>query len=95
MLIDWFTVGAQALNFVVLVWLMKHFLYEPIINAIDAREKLIADTLADATAKQADAAKDRDDFQKKSATFDQQRAALMSKATDEAEAERQHLLDQA
>jgi hypothetical protein len=39
MLIDWFTVGAQALNFLILVWLMKHFLYKPILNAIDARDK--------------------------------------------------------
>ena len=43
MLIDWFTVGAQALNFVILVWLMKRFLYQPILDAIDAREKRIAD----------------------------------------------------
>jgi F-type H+-transporting ATPase subunit b len=42
MLIDWFTVAAQALNFLILVWLMKRFLYKPILNAIDAREKLIA-----------------------------------------------------
>jgi F-type H+-transporting ATPase subunit b len=42
MLIDWFTVGAQALNFLILVWLMKRFLYKPILNAIDAREKRIA-----------------------------------------------------
>src|ERR1035441_6695689 len=39
MLIDWFTVGAQALNFLVLVWLMKRFLYKPILDAIDEREK--------------------------------------------------------
>jgi len=51
MLIDWFTVGAQALNFLILVWLLKHFLYQPILNAIDAREKLIAKELADADAK--------------------------------------------
>ena len=42
MLIDWFTVGAQVLNFLILVWLLKHFLYKPILNAIDAREKRIA-----------------------------------------------------
>ena len=46
MLIDWFTVGAQALNFLILVWLMKHFLYQPILHAIDAREKKIAAELA-------------------------------------------------
>jgi F-type H+-transporting ATPase subunit b len=51
MLIDWFTVGAQALNFLVLVWLMKRFLYKPILDAIDEREKRIAAELANADAK--------------------------------------------
>ena len=55
MLIDWFTIAAQALNFLILVWLMKRFLYKPILNAIDAREKRIATELADADAKRAEA----------------------------------------
>ena len=59
MLIDWFTVGAQALNFIILVWLMKRFLYKPILNAVDAREKRIAAELADADAKKAEAQKER------------------------------------
>ena len=95
MLIDWFTVGAQALNFVILVWLMKHFLYKPILNAIDTREKRIATELADADAKKAEAQKDRDEFQHKNEEFDQQRAALLSQATSEAKAERQRLLEEA
>ena len=81
MLIDWFTVGAQALNFIVLVWLLKRFLYKPILNAIDAREKRIATELADADAKKAEAQRERDEFQHKNEAFDQQRAALLSKAT--------------
>jgi len=95
MLIDWFTVGAQALNFVILVWLMKHFLYKPILNAIDTREKRIATELADADTKKAEAQKDRDEFQHKNEEFDQQRAALLSQATSEAKAERQRLLEEA
>jgi len=95
MLIDWFTVGAQALNFAILVWLMKRFLYKPIIHAIDAREKRITKELADADAKKADAQKERDEFQHKNEEFDQQRAALLSKATEEAQVERQRLLDEA
>ncbi len=95
MLIDWFTVGAQALNFLILVWLMKRFLYKPILNAIDTREKRIAKELADADAKKAEAQKERDEFQHKNEEFDQQRAALLTKATDEAKAERQRLLDEA
>src|SRR5664280_434150 len=95
MLIDWFTVGAQALNFIILVWLLKRFLYKPILHAVDAREKRIATELADADAKKAEAQKERDEFQHKNEEFDQQRAALMSAATDEAKAERQRLIDEA
>ena len=95
MLIDWFTVGAQALNFIILVWLLKRFLYKPILHAVDAREKRIAKELADAGAKMAEAEKQRDAFEHKNDEFDRQRAALLGKATDEATGERQRLLDEA
>ena len=95
MLIDWFTVGAQALNFLILIWLMKRFLYKPILNAIDGREKRIAKELADADAKKAEAQKERDEFQHNNEEFDRQRDALLSKATDESKAERKRLLDEA
>ena len=95
MLIDWFTVIAQVVNFLILVWLLKRFLYRPILDAIDAREKRIAKELADADAKKAEAQKERDEFQHKNEKLDQQRAAFLSKATDEAKAERQRLLDEA
>ncbi|HTO52379.1 MAG TPA: F0F1 ATP synthase subunit delta [Myxococcota bacterium] len=95
MLIDWFTVGAQALNFVVLVWLLKRFLYGPILDAIDAREKRIAGQLADAGAKAAEARQERAEFEHKNEEFERQRAALMSRVADEASAERRRLLDEA
>lgn len=95
MLIDWFTVGAQILNFLILVWLMKRFLYKPILHAIDAREKRIAAELADADKKRAEARKERDEFQNKNNEFDRKRAALLSQVADEAKAEHHRLLDEA
>jgi F-type H+-transporting ATPase subunit b len=95
MLADWFTIVAQALNFLILVWLMKRFLYRPVLHAIDEREKRIATELANADAKKAEAQKEHDEFQHKNEEFDQQRAALMTKATEEAQAERQRLLEEA
>ena len=95
MLIDWFTVGAQTLNFLILVWLMKRFLYQPILHAIDEREQRIAAELAAATAQQAAAQKERDDFQKKNEELDGKRAALMTKAAGDAKIERQRLLEDA
>ncbi len=95
MLIDWFTVGAQALNFLILVWLLKRFLYKPILDAIDAREKRVAAELADADAKKAEAKKERDEFRHKNEDLERQRSALLSKATDEANVERRRLLEDA
>jgi F-type H+-transporting ATPase subunit b len=84
MLIDWFTVAAQVVNFLILVWLLKHFLYKPVLNAIDVREKRIAKELADADAKQKQAQGERDEFANKNKVFDEQRDALLSKAADDA-----------
>ena len=95
MLIDWFTVGAQAVNFIILVWLLKRFLYKPILNAIDAREKRIATELAAAGAREALAQKSRDEFDERNKQFDQDRNALMAKATLEIKAEHERLLDDA
>lgn len=95
MLIDWFTVGAQALNFLILIWLMKRFLYRPILHAIDEREKRVAAELSDADAKKAEAQKERDEFLRKNEEFDRQRAELITQATNEAKAERQRLIDEA
>jgi F-type H+-transporting ATPase subunit b len=93
--IDWFTVIAQAINFLILVWLLKRFLYKPILHAIDEREKGIAARLAEAEAKKAEAQQERDEFQHKHEAFDQERAALMKTTMDEAKAERQRLFDDA
>lgn len=95
MLIDWFTVSAQVVNFLILMWLLKRFLYKPILAAIDAREQRIAAELADAGAKKAEAKQERDEFQQKNDEFDRQRDERLSKAKDEAEAERQRLLEDA
>ena len=45
MLIDWFTVIAQVINFLILIFLLKRFLYGPLIAALNKREKRISDQL--------------------------------------------------
>lgn len=91
MLIDWFTVGAQLLNFGILVWLMKRFLYQPVLDAIAAREQKIADELADAATTRVEAKKQQDEFQQKNQDFDERRAELLRDARQAAKAERERL----
>jgi len=95
MKIDWFTVIAQIVNFIILVGLLWRFLYKPILKAIDEREKKIAAELADAAAKKAEAAKEQEDFKKKNQNFDQEKKDLMTKAEADAETEHQKLLESA
>jgi F-type H+-transporting ATPase subunit b len=92
MLINWFTVAAQVINFLVLMWLLKRFLYAPVLRAIDARETGIAARLAEAETKQKEAQAERDDFHQKTEAFDQQRDALLQKATQDAAAEKDRLV---
>ena len=93
--INWFTVFCEAINFMFLMWLLKRFLYKPILDAIDEREKGIATRLAEAEAKKSEAMQERDDYLRKSKAFDKDRTDLLKHATDEATAERQRILDEA
>ena len=95
MLIDWFTVSAQVFNFLILLWLLKRTLYQPILSAIDGRDQKIASQLKDADEKKAEAQKERDDYQHKNEEFEQQRQTLLAKATEEAKLERQRLIEAA
>ncbi len=95
MLIDWFTVVAQAINFLILVWLLKLFLYQPILDAIDAREQRIAQKLAEADAKKVEAGRERDEFERKNRELEEQRESLLTQMQDEVSGKRQKLLDDA
>jgi F-type H+-transporting ATPase subunit b len=94
-LIDWFTVGAQAVNFLILVWLMKRFLYKPVLAAIDAREKKIAGELQQATDAKTGAGKEREDLRVRTEALQAQREDLLRASATAADVERKHLLEEA
>ena len=95
MQIDWFTLVAQLFNFLVLVWLLKRFLYQPILDAIDAREQGIAQTLQEAAVTQEEASTERDKLAASNAALDAQSATLLEQARAAATTERQQLLQEA
>ena len=93
MLIDWFTVVAQVVNFLLLAWLLKRFLYRPILDAIDAREQRITTEISDANTKRTEAIQQRDEFQHKNSLFDEQHAARMNQVSEDAKAEQVRLFE--
>jgi F-type H+-transporting ATPase subunit b len=94
MLIDWFTVCAQAVNFLLLIWLLKRFLYKPILSAMDARDQEIAGRLRDAETQKTEAEKERESLQVAKTEFETHREALLKKVADEAETTRKRLSDE-
>ncbi|HEY9039161.1 MAG TPA: F0F1 ATP synthase subunit B [Roseovarius sp.] len=92
MSIDWITVAAQIANFLVLVWLLKRFLYRPILDGIDARERQITERMEEAGRIRAQAREAEARHEAEIARLKAGREGVMREVRAEAEAERDALL---
>jgi F-type H+-transporting ATPase subunit b len=90
-LIDWFTVVAQIINFLVLMVLLKVFLYDRVIQAMDEREQKIASRLEEADRKQHEADERREKLEAEQQDIDQKREKLLSDAKQKAREKREAL----
>lgn len=88
MQVDWFTVVAQVINFLVLVYLLKRFLYGPIIDAMDRREKLIAERLHSADDKAAEAERVTLTYQAQIRELEERKEAILDETRDEMQTQR-------
>jgi len=93
MQVDWITTVAQIINFLVLVYLLKRFLYQPILAAMDRREADIAQRLEDAAQQSAEAQQQGSSYHQQLQELDRQREQLIAEAKKEAEAQRSQLMD--
>ena len=59
MSIDWFTFAAQIVNFLILVGLLRYFLYGPIVRTMQDRERRVTQKLSDAETARAAAEQQR------------------------------------
>ena len=94
-LFDWFTVLAQIANFLILMWLLKRFLYKPVLNAIDAREKRIADLLKETELNQQHVEQQQAELTTKNNVFASEREGLLAQAKTEADQMKEQLLKSA
>lgn len=95
MLIDWFTVGAQIVNFLILVVLLKYLLYDRVIAAMDRREQTIRSRLEEAEEKKKEAQEEANNYHHKVTEFDQKRDRMLSQAKEDVESERKDRMKQA
>lgn len=86
--LDWTTVALEALNFLVLVWLLKRFFYRPVLAVIEARQAGTAKTIADAEAVRHEAEGLKAEYQAHLAEVDKDRAAAKARLAGEIAADR-------
>lgn len=93
MQIDWITVAAQIVNFLILVWLLHRYLYGPIVRAMNGREERIAARLRDAAQSKAEAEREAERFRSERENLEKEKSSILARATQEAESTRHSLED--
>lgn len=79
--IDWVTFFAQIVNLFILVWLLKKFLYHPILNAIDKRQAQIAERVQSAKEAAEKAAAEYQAYLEKNEAFDKNTQKMFDAAS--------------
>jgi F-type H+-transporting ATPase subunit b len=82
--IDWITVSAQIVNFLILVWLLRRFLYRPISEAMRRREARIEDRLSEAREARAEAEAEAERLREERADLEAARDRMLEEARAEA-----------
>lgn len=89
MQINWFTFAAQIVNFLVLVWILKRLLYQPVVRAMQQREQTIAARLQSAHDEHTRAMDLQADYAARLHQLMKDREAAMAAATAEVQAWKQ------
>jgi F-type H+-transporting ATPase subunit b len=95
MQIDWITVAAQIVNFLILVWLLKRFLYGPILRAMEERQQRISEEMEEAQERERQAEQEALEHREKRRELEERREELLREAREDADQRREEMIDQA
>ncbi|MFT3730517.1 MAG: F0F1 ATP synthase subunit delta [Hyphomicrobium sp.] len=93
MTIDWWTLGLEAINVAVLVWLLQRFFWKPVSAMLDARRAEAMDDLNRAAAKRVEADKVLASVNQERSGIERERESILAKAAVEAERERSRRIE--
>jgi len=95
MSLDWWTLGLQAFNVVILVWLLARFLFKPVAQIVAARQQEVSRLLDEAAASKAAAESERQQAAQARTELAGQREGALHKIEEEAAGVREQLLGEA
>jgi len=91
--IDWFVFLAQIFNFLLLMYLLKRFLYGRILKAMDDREAKIAARFAEADELKVKASEAAELYEKRNQMLNEKKEIMLNEATMAADARRKELME--
>lgn len=92
--LDWTTFILEVINFLVLVWLLRRFLYRPVMNVVAERRAAIARTLQEATSAREEAISLKSQFENRLQEWQKERERARDQLRDEIDTERRKRMTQ-
>lgn len=92
---DWWTFALQAVNFLILIWLLWRFLYRPVKEVIEQRKKLAEQAFTEADREKAEAESTRQKLEDDRAKLAAERQDMLRKLHEESDAERRKIVEEA
>lgn len=93
--IDWWTVLLQAINFLILVWLLQRFLFKPVTRIIEERRRATEEAFDKAAAAKQAAETTEAAYTRKIEALAAERRAMIQEARAQIEEERKETVEEA
>jgi F-type H+-transporting ATPase subunit b len=92
--LDWVTFGLEVINFLVLVWILQHFLYKPVLHTIRKRQAGIEKAMKEAEDGKVQAEELRKQYAGRLVGWEKEKESLRQKALAEVAGERKRRMEQ-
>jgi F-type H+-transporting ATPase subunit b len=92
--LSWTTFTLEIVNFLVLVWILKRFLYKPVLDVIERRKAAIAGQIEEAATQLAEARQLQEKYQGRLAEWEKERQQSRQALVAELQAERAKRLEE-
>jgi F-type H+-transporting ATPase subunit b len=90
--LSWTTFVLETVNFLILLWILKRFLYKPVLESIARRKAAIENSLAQAASKNAVAESLKGQYQNRLEEWEKEKADLRAALTAEMQQQRERLM---
>ncbi|MEJ2576063.1 MAG: F0F1 ATP synthase subunit delta [Gammaproteobacteria bacterium] len=91
--LNWTTIVLEIVNFLVLVWILKRFLYQPVLRVIEERRRRVEASLAEARQREQQAEQLRSQYENRVAEWQQERQAAREALQQELQQQRAQALE--